>query len=74
MTFAIVVVKRSVINDRGRASEAADSFRTIFGPVPIVLVAQDTRGTATYFGRDDIVRFLAKISMSRIPWKEYTYS
>lgn len=74
VTFAIVVVKRSVINDRRRAAETADTFRTVFGPMPIVLMAQDSRGVPTYFGRDDIVRFLANTSMSRIPWREYTYS
>lgn len=74
VTFAIVVVRRSVIGNQAEARKTAGGFSTVFGAIPIVLMAQDSRGTPTYFGRDDIVRFLANVSINRIPWKEYTYS
>lgn len=38
----------------------------------MVLMAQDYSGRPKYYGRDDIVRFLASILMEAIPWKEYT--
>jgi hypothetical protein len=50
------------------------SFSGVFPGMPVVLMAQDSRGTPTYYGRRDIVRFLGDISMSRIPWKWYTVS
>ena len=74
VVFAVVVVKRHVLDDRAEANRTQVAFRRCFPGVPIVLMGQDGRGTPTYWGRPDIVRFLARISMHRIPWKEYTFS
>lgn len=72
VTFGIVVVKDSVL----RTPNQADSMRRFgmqaFGPVPIVLMSQNSRGVPTYSGRRDIVNFLARIPMQVIPWREYT--
>ena len=72
VTFAIVVVKKPVIDNKSEAKRVSASFQHIFPGMPIVLMAQKFRGTPTYYGRKDIVRFLAKVPMSAIPWKEYT--
>ena len=72
VTFAIVIVKPDVIRDSHRASQTVDGFRGVFGAVPIILMAQDSRGIPTYRGRPDIVRFLANVPMASIPWREYT--
>jgi len=72
VTFAIVVVKQSVVDNRSTAEKTIQSFRSVFPGSPIVLMAQDRRGVPQYFGRRDIVNFLAKVPMSAIPWKEYT--
>lgn len=69
--FAIVVVKRSVIQSPSRRSAAQRGFGSAFPGVPIVLMAQDSRGTPTYWGRPDLVRFLTKVPMQAIPWKKY---
>lgn len=42
--------------------------------MPTVLMAQDSRGVPTYYGRDDIVRFLSNTPMEGLPWREYTVS
>jgi len=72
VTFGIVIVKPHVLN----SSSEADSMRGFgvraFGPVPIILMAQNARGIPTYLGRRDIVNFLAKVPMQAIPWREYT--
>lgn len=72
VTFAIVLVKNSFFN---RTSSKIEEFRNsllpVFGPIPIILASQDSRGTFRYHGRKDIVKFLANIDPSRIPWKEY---
>jgi hypothetical protein len=73
-TFAVVVVKRSVIDVRQRGEETLVGLRRYFPRMPIVLMAQDGRGIPTYLGRPDIVRFLSKISFQRLPWKEFTFS
>jgi hypothetical protein len=72
VTFAIVIVKKHVLDSTSEASETIRSFAPVFGHIPIVLMAQDSRGTPTWYGRPDIVRFLRNVSLSAIPWKEYS--
>ena len=71
-TFGIVIVKQSVLNSPSDRDEMVNFGVRAFGAMPIVLMAQDSRGTPTYFGRDDIVRFLANVFVEQIPWKKYT--
>lgn len=73
ITFAIAIVKQHVLTSSDRES-VRQSFVPIFGNVPIVLMSQDSRGIPKYHGRPDIVKFLANIQISRIPWKTYTVS
>jgi hypothetical protein len=74
VTFAIVVVKRHVIQSNFQANKAIQGFGTLFPSMPIILMAQNSRGTPTYYGRRDIVKFLSRVPMQAIPWKEYTYT
>jgi hypothetical protein len=73
-TFAIVVVKPQVLQSTFEANETRQSFTSVFPGVPIVLMAQNSRGVPTYHGRNDIVNFLARVPLSTIPWKEFTYN
>lgn len=73
VTFGIAVVKSHVLNIT-EVNESILVFQRILRVVPVVLMAQDSRGIPTYYGRKDIVNFLAAIDMRRIPWKTYTYS
>ena len=72
VTFAIVVVKKHVVDDRTRANEAIGSFARVFGNVPTILMAQGAHGTPKYYGRRDIVNFMSKVPVTAIPWKKYT--
>ena len=71
VTFAIAVVKPSVLTSPSREKIRA-SFVPFFGNIPIILMAQNSRGIPTYNGRRDIVHFLANINPARIPWKHFT--
>jgi hypothetical protein len=71
-TFAVVVVKKHVVDNRSTAAEAIASFHPVFPGMPIVLMAQDGSGRPTYYGREDISRFLATVPMRAIPWRDYT--
>lgn len=71
-TFAIVIVKKHVISSGSERSRAIAAFQPAFPGVPIVLMAQDSRGVPTYYGRQDISRFLSRIPVSAIPWREYS--
>lgn len=70
-TFAVVVVKPHVVQNRSEAANAISGFAPIFG-VPVVLMAQDSRGRPTYYGRPDIAKFMSSVLVHRIPWREYT--
>jgi len=72
VTFAVVAVKRHVLDSRQQANQTIRSISPAFGRVPIVLMGQDSRGTASYYGRDDIVRFLSNVPLHAIPWKDYS--
>lgn len=72
INFAIVVVKPSVLDFGTQRDEARQFFSKYFPSVPIILMAQNSRGVPTYQGRQDIVRFLANINPSRIPFKKYS--
>lgn len=74
LTFAIVIVQRHVLQSQFEGNRAIASFRALFPGMPVVLMAQDSRGIPTYYGRNDIVRFLASVPMEAIPWKRYTFS
>jgi hypothetical protein len=71
-TFGIVVVKRSVLSSQTQRSDMVALGQRAFGPMPIVLMAQDSRGVPSYQGRHDIVTFLSKVQPARIPWNRYT--
>ncbi len=72
VTFAVVIVKKPVADNRIEANRAIQSFQPLFPGIPVILMAQDHRGTPTYYGRQDISCFLANIPLHAIPWKEYT--
>ncbi|MCL1128057.1 hypothetical protein [Shewanella surugensis] len=74
INFAIVVVKMGIVNSQYESEKAMKSFMCLFSGIPLILMAQDSRGTPKYRGRKDIVNFLSNIHPSRIPWKEYSYS
>lgn len=69
--FAIIVVKPHVVQCQSEGGQMIEAWRARFG-VPVVLMAQDGRGTPTYFGRSDIVRFLSRVPIRAIPWREFT--
>jgi hypothetical protein len=72
ITFAVVIVKKYIIGNKLEADKAIQSFQTVFPGIPVVLMAQDARGIPTYYGRRDIVRFMANVPLEAVPWKEYS--
>lgn len=74
LTFAIVIAKKSVLDNVSGAKKMIASFQPVFPGMPIVLMAQDYKVTPIYYGRTDIVKFLANTPLHAIPWKEYAVS
>lgn len=72
VTFAVVVVKKHVVDNRVQADQAVRSFAPVFPGMPIILMAQDGSGRPTYYGRRDISNFMARVPLGAVPWKRYT--
>lgn len=49
VTFALVVVKSHIVQNRFEAGETISAFQPYFPGMPVVLVGQDSRGVPTYF-------------------------
>ena len=74
VTFAVVIVKRSFVNDKNAADSFIEELKAPFGGIPVVLMSQDEKGTPSYYGRKDIAQFLVTVPLENIPWKKYTLS
>lgn len=72
VTFAVVIVKKHVVDNKFEADRAILSFQNVFPGIPVILMAQDSRGVPTYYGRRDIAKFMANAPLSVVPWKEYS--
>lgn len=73
VTFAIVVVKPHVLNDHAEANQLIGTYQQlVFGGIPVVLMAQNSRGVPTYYGRRDIANFMSRVPLHSIPWKQYS--
>ncbi|QDU57531.1 hypothetical protein [Aeoliella mucimassa] len=70
--FAIVVVKQNVVQNHTTADETIQACRPIFAGMPVILMAQDSRGTPTYYGRQDIAKFMENVPLDAVRWKEFT--
>lgn len=71
VSFSIIVVKPGTLNSPSRDS-VADDLPPDF-PRPVIL-AEQANGGFQYYGRDDIVDFLANLDPSQIPWEDYEIS
>jgi hypothetical protein len=74
VSFAVVIVRAETFNDKTVADGIVKQLEPVFGNVPVVLMAQDAKGTPTFYGRPDIAKFLSQVSVDRMPWKKYTLS
>lgn len=72
VTFAVVVVRQSVLQNTMQANDAIQAFEPVFDGMPVVLMAQDSRGRPTYYGRNDLSRFMANVPLQNVPWRRYT--
>ncbi|AFZ28308.1 hypothetical protein Cylst_6529 (plasmid) [Cylindrospermum stagnale PCC 7417] len=72
VTFAVVVVKEQILDNKTEANKTIQMFQPVFPGIPIVLMAQDFKGSPSYYGRRDISQFMANVPIQSVPWKEYT--
>lgn len=72
VTFGLIVVKPHVLHDVAAQQSMQQFGRQVWHNAPIVLMAQDHSGRPTYFGRNDLVQFLAKLDIRQIPMRRWT--
>ena len=72
VTFAVVVVRSSTLQNTLEATQTIRSFQPVFPGLPIVLMAQDGRGQPTYYGRRDLSQFMTNVPLRNVPWRRYT--
>lgn len=72
ISFAVVVVGEDLLKSPGEADMAIERFAPVFGGVPVLLMAQNEKGSPVYYGDRDLVRSMADIPIERMPWKEYS--
>lgn len=71
--FAVVAVKRHVLDSRTEQQAVVSAVRPHLGGVPVVLMSQDSDGTPTYLGRRDLVGWLANsVFVEQLPWRTLT--
>lgn len=71
VTFAVASVRRGLINSPAQRDETIAYLNRFFGGIPIVLMEQDQNGTPTWYGRQDLTRFLQNIPVGAVPWRRY---
>lgn len=72
-TFAVVSVKKTVIDDKAEADRTIASFAPVFDGLPVVLVYQDSDGRAAYYGEPDLSEILTRVTVRAIPMREYAW-
>lgn len=74
VTFAVGIVKPHIVQQHLEGNRTIQAFQPAFPGIPIVLMGQDGRGTPMYYGRQDLVNFLANVPIAAIPWQRYQYN
>ena len=72
VTFGIVIVKSAVLNNPAQRADMVRFGQQAWGAMPIILMTEDGQGVPTYWGRQDIVQFLANVPIEAIPWSRYS--
>jgi hypothetical protein len=75
VTFVVVAVRRGALSQSITSRDnAAREFSAAFENLPVVLMEQDSKGTPRYYGRNDLVRFLASVYVEQLPWRKCSLS
>ncbi|NDY57414.1 hypothetical protein G3N56_11750 [Desulfovibrio sulfodismutans] len=73
VSFAVMLVKPRILSSQGERDRVAEALSIRLG-VPVVLAAENNRHGLDYWGRKDLVGFLANVPPQRLPWREVTFS
>jgi len=72
--FAVVETITATLKSKSEMEKIKQTFAPLFGGIPIVFMARNTKGIPVFIGRKDIVDFLSNNDVSKIPWREFVSS
>jgi hypothetical protein len=67
----VVIVRASVFDSSTQCQRTRAALEAELGQ-PVVLMKQDSRGTPTYWGRPDLVDYMANVPLEDVPWQRFT--
>jgi hypothetical protein len=70
--FAVVETETSTLKSQAEMNAIKENFSPLFGNIPVIFMAKNSKGIPVFIGRKDIVDFLSNNDISRIPWREFT--
>ncbi|HEV2924392.1 MAG TPA: hypothetical protein VGW98_10185 [Solirubrobacteraceae bacterium] len=71
VTFAVAIVRPSTLNSPPECESAIRAFSAVFGGLPTIIMAQDSQGVPSYYGRRDLVDFMASVPLEAVSWSRY---
>jgi hypothetical protein len=74
VTFAVAIVQPDVLSNRAECDAAVATFAAVFGGLPTIIMAQDAQGVPSYYGRRDLVDFMASVPLDAVSWSRYQVS
>lgn len=69
--FAVALVTPQAVSSEKTIAETVQYFSRFFPQVPIVLARQMPNGQIRFWGREDLINYLAK-DPNPVPWRDYT--
>lgn len=70
ITFAIVEVRPHILTNERIADSTIYAYRNVFPNMPVVLMAKNRLGKASYYGDENIVARLVRVKSETIPWRK----
>jgi len=70
--FAVCNVDYETLKSVKKQNTIKNEFAPLFGKIPVIFVSYNSKGIATFVGREDIVNFLSNVDSSQINWREFT--
>jgi hypothetical protein len=72
--FAVVETTTATLKSQSDMNNMKQKFSPLFGGIPVIFMARNSKGIPVFIGRKDIVDFLSNNDVSKIPWREFVSS
>ncbi|MBF0450418.1 MAG: hypothetical protein HQK75_06930 [Candidatus Magnetomorum sp.] len=70
--FSVIETVTATLKSQTDMNTIKQKFSPLFGNIPVIFMAKNTKGIPIFVGRKDIVDFLSNNDVNKIPWREFT--